>query len=109
MAHQMMLTLSDQEYAALAAEAERTGQPVEAVLHAAIAPLLPAPNQPETSPAMTEREFVEYLYRKGVIMNIATGESDSPEEEAEIERIAQKMAGSQPLSEMVIEDRGPRE
>ncbi len=106
MAHQMLLTLTDQEYAALRAEAARTGTPLEAVLHAAIAPLVPAP-APDQSP-MTEQEFVEYLYHKGVIMNIPTHEPLSPDEEAELEDLAQLFAGGKMASDMVSEDRGPR-
>jgi hypothetical protein len=38
-----------------------------------------------------------------------TGEPDTPEEEAELERLAQVIGSEHPwLSEMIIEDRGPR-
>ena len=47
------------------------------------------------------------LYREGEIENIPTREPLTPEEEAELERLAQVFAGDKPMSEMIIEDRGP--
>src|SRR5579883_611559 len=99
MSHQMMITLTDQEYAALQAEAERSGQPLEALVHAALAPLM-RDEAPTTAP-MTEREFAEYLFRKGVTMNVATHEPLDPDEEAELEALAQLFSGGKPASEMV--------
>lgn len=89
MAHQIALT--DEDYAALQAASQRTGEPVEALLHEAITTALNAQQQ----------TIGRYHY--------PTGEPDTPEEEAEDERLAQSIKpGSPTLSEMVIEDRGPR-
>ena len=85
------ITLSDEDYAALQAASQRTGEPVESLLHAAI-----------TRALNTQQQTIgSYQY--------PTGEPDTPKEEAEDERLAQSIApGSPTLSEMVIEDRGPR-
>jgi hypothetical protein len=106
MAYQMTITLTDEEYAALSEEAARAGKPLETLLHETIAPHLP---KSQVSRPMSDADFTAYLYRKGIIMNIPTNESDTPEEVAEIEQIARKISTGQSLSEMVIEDRGPKE
>lgn len=49
-----------------------------------------------------------YLFSEGVIEHIPTGEPITPEEEAERERLALLFGQGKPVSEMVIEDRGPR-
>ena len=56
---------------------------------------------------LTGREFMEQLYREGTILNIPTWEPLTEEEEAERARLAQVFAGGKPLSQIVIEDRGP--
>ena len=56
---------------------------------------------------LTEQEFMEQLYREGTILNIPTWEPLTEEEEAERARLAQVFAGGKPLSQIVIEDRGP--
>ena len=87
----MQITLSDEDYATLAAAAAQRGAPIEALVHEAISKL-------DQTPAR-QRGTYEY----------PTGEPDSPEEEAEEEAIAQRIGPQRPwLSEMVIEDRGPR-
>ena len=48
-----------------------------------------------------------YLYREEVIENLPTDEPDTPEEEAERQRLARLFGQGKPASEMVIEDRGP--
>jgi hypothetical protein len=106
MAYQMTITLSDDEYAALSAESARTGKPVEEIVHETLVPHL---SQPQQKQPMSEEEFTQYLYRKGIIMNIPTNEPLSPEEVTEREQIAQRLAAGKPLSEIVIEDRGPKE
>lgn len=50
---------------------------------------------------------MELQYRDGELLNLPTGEPLSQEEQAELERLGQVFAGGKPLSEMVIEDRGP--
>jgi len=61
----------------------------------------------EQSRPLTEREFMEQLYREGVILNIPTWEPLTEEEEAERARLGQVFAEGKPLSQIVIEDRGP--
>jgi hypothetical protein len=56
---------------------------------------------------LTEQEFMEQLYREGAILNIPTWEPLTEEEEAERARLARVFAGGKPLSQIVIEDRGP--
>ena len=100
----MTLTLTEQEYAALTAEAAKNGKQPEAFLHDMIQRLQPF--HPEKGP-LTEEEFMERLYREGKILNIPTRRPLTQEEEAERERLGQVFAGGKPMSEMVIEDRGP--
>ncbi len=104
MAYEMTVTLTDQEYAALAAEAAKNGKKPEALLHDMVQSL--EKGSQEKHP-LTEQEFVEKLYREGEVLNIPTREPLTPEEQAERERLAQVFAGGKPASEMVIEDRGP--
>jgi len=56
---------------------------------------------------MTEREFMEQLYREGTTLNIPLRRPLTPEERALREQLAQELSGGKLLSEMVIEDRGP--
>ena len=105
MAYQMTLTLTDQDYAELTAEAAKNGVRPETLLYDFIRQGLQS-SHPAKHP-MTEDEFEEKLYREGVIENIPTREPLTPEEEAERERLGRLFAGGKPMSEMVIEDRGP--
>ena len=106
MAYQMIVTLTDAEYVALSAEAEKSGKSLESLLHE----LLTQHIQPPVSEArrLSSREIQEYLYLEGVIEHIPTGQSDAPQEEAERKRLAQLFGQGKLASEMVIEDRGPR-
>lgn len=103
MSYQMTVILSDQEYAILAAEAARSGKPPEMLLHDMIQRLQSAR---ERHP-MTERELAEKLYREGKLVNLATQQPLTREEQEERERLIQKLGQGKPASEMVIEDRGP--
>ncbi len=105
MSYQMTIHLTDQEYAALAAEAEKTGKQAEALLHEILMQRLQL-SLPAKRP-LTEDEFEEKLYREGKILNIPTRRPLTPEEQAERERLGRVFAGGKPMSEMVIEDRGP--
>jgi hypothetical protein len=105
MTHPMTLDLTDDEYAALAAEAARNGTSAEALAEEALR--LRLAEAAATAPSVPNRGLLERLYREGVIANIPTGEPDTPEEEAERERLAKLFGGGKPLSEIVIEDRGP--
>ncbi len=64
----------------------------------------------ETSPVarpLTGREFVEKLYREGKVLNIPTWKPLTEEEKAKRAQLAQATAGGKPVSEIVIEGRGP--
>lgn len=104
MAYQMTVTLSDQEYRVLAAEATRRGEPPEKLLRDLIRRL---PSDSATKPAMTGRELAEKLYHEGKLVNLATKHPLTPEEQAERERLARLFAGDKLASDMVREDRGP--
>ena len=101
MAYQMTVTLTDQEYQMLAAEAARRGEQPETLLRDLIQHLQPA--SAERRP-MTGRELAEKLYREGKLASLAT---KRPLTQEERERPARLFAGGKPASEMVIEDRGP--
>ncbi|SRR5579884_4319410 len=98
----MMVTLSDEEYAALTAEAAKSGKPIDTILHEALAQRVPVP----AKPAMSGREFMELQYREGKLLNLPTRAATASLDATERERLAQKLAAGQPLSEIVIEDRG---
>lgn len=106
MSHQMNITLTDEEYAELAAEAGRAGKPVESVAHDMLAQQLRA-SEPEPQ-GMTARDFLERQYRDGKVLNLPITQQLTAAEEAERERLAQIFTQGKPASEMVIEDRGPR-
>ncbi|MBV8823319.1 MAG: hypothetical protein JOZ71_00815 [Ktedonobacteraceae bacterium] len=104
MAYQMTVTLSDQEYAALQAEAAKSGKQPETLLHEIMARNLqvPSPSRP-----LTGRELMELLYHEGELLNLPTPQVLTEEEKAERERLGRVFADSKSLSEIVIEDRGP--
>jgi hypothetical protein len=86
------ITLSEEDYAALLAASTQTGEPIEQLVHEAIAARYESPS--------SARPLGNYRY--------PTGEPDSPEEEAEDDALATSIGPGKPLSEIVIEDRGPR-
>ncbi len=104
MAYQMTVTLTDQEYQTLVEEAAKSGKKPEVLLHDMIQSLRPSSTKKY---AMTGRELAEKLYREGVILNLATQEPLTKEEQAERERLAKLFSGDKSISELVIEDRGP--
>ena len=104
MTYQMTIKLTDQEYAALSAEAAKSGKQPEALLRDMVQRL--QSSSPVEHP-MTGREFMEKLYREGDILNLPRPRPLTPEEQAERDRLGQPFAGGKPLSEMIIEDRGP--
>ncbi|HLJ80444.1 MAG TPA: hypothetical protein VKT52_03085 [Ktedonobacterales bacterium] len=106
MAHQVSLMLTDEEYAELQTEAEKSGKPVEAVVHDMLAQRLRAASEPAR--AMTSREFTERQYREGKVLNLPTREPLTAHEAGERERRARLLMGGTSASEMLIEDRGPR-
>ncbi len=104
MSYQMTVTLTDQEYQMLVAEATRRGEPPETLLRDLIRQLESASS--ERRP-MTGRELAEKLYREGKLASLATKHPLSREEQEERERLIERLAGGKPASEMIIEDRGP--
>ena len=104
MAYEMTIRLTEHEYDALVTEAAKKGKEPETLLHEMVQHL----QQPvQEKRPLTEKEFIEKLYRDGVILNIPTREVLTQEDLDERERLAQIFAGGKPASEMVIEDRGP--
>ena len=104
MAYQMTITLTDQEYAALSAEAAKIGKQPEALLRDMVQRLQ---SSSSVKHPMTGREFMEKLYREGKVLNIPTWKPLTEEEKAERAQLSQALAGGKPLSEIVIEGRGP--
>jgi len=99
--YQISVNLSDDEYAMLAAEAAKSGITVEAVAHERLS------QQPGGRHNPDNQKIQGYVYRQGIVENLPTGETDTPEEEAEAERLARLFGGGTSAAEMVIEDRGP--
>ncbi len=106
MDHQVTITLTEQEYAALSAKAARRGKPIEVIAREAIVPRVETARP--TKPADKYDALHKLLRRKGIIMNIPTGKPLSPEEKRELERLAHLFSGGMLASDIVIEDRGPR-
>ena len=104
MSYQMTVTLTDQEYQTLAAEAAKRGDSPETLLHDLIRHL---PSASSEKRPMTGRELAEKLYREGKLASLATQRPLTQEEQEERERLARLFASDKPASEMVIEDRGP--
>jgi len=61
----------------------------------------------DQSRPLSRQEFIEQLYREGTILNIPTRKPLTEEEETERARLSQALEGGKPLSEIVIEGRGP--
>lgn len=98
------ITLNDQEYAALAAAAAKSGTDPEQLLREMIQRL---PTSYQRKRPLTAQEIVEKQYREGKISHIPTHRQLTQEEREARERRAREYAGGQPASEMIIEDRGP--
>ncbi len=98
------ITLNDQEYAALAAAAAKSGTDPEQLLHEMIQRLQTSSQRKRP---LTPREVVEKQYREGKISHIPTRQPLTQAEREARERRARDFAGGKPVSEMVIEDRGP--
>lgn len=104
MAHEMSIRLTDAEYKALLMEATQRGKPVESLLHEVLMQHI----KPSRKQKLSPREIEEYLFREGIIERISTEEPETPEEEAERTYLASLFGQGKPVSDMVIEDRGPR-
>jgi hypothetical protein len=98
------ITLSDQEYAALAAMAAKNGTEPEQFLHDMIQSLYTTSGRKRSSAVS---KVVEKQYREGKISHIPTRQPLTQEEHEARERRARYYAGGTPASQMVIEDRGP--
>ena len=108
MAHQMTITLSDQEYDALKAEAAKRGKRLDILLHEIMTRQLQSSIDSETTKRpLTGREFMEQQYREGKLLNLPTRRRFTQEEQAERQRLAKRFSGGKNASDMVIEDRGP--
>lgn len=117
MGHEMIVRLTDEEYAALTEEAELTGQELGELIQELLDQIVAKRARLSKKLALSKRpdhqfskqELAEYLYREGVITHIPSGKRLSAEEEAELKRLGDLLgqAGGKPASEMVIEDRGP--
>jgi hypothetical protein len=107
MIHQVNIGLTEEEYKALSAEAGSSEVVLEKHLHKLLTQHLRR-SLPEDRP-LSEHDIQQYLSRRGIIYRIPTGQPDTPEEEAERKRLADLFGQGKPVSEMVIEDRGPRE
>lgn len=106
MAHEMSVTLTDEEYAELSTEAARSGKPVEALVHDILTQRL---HRVASLPhPVTSRTFTEQQYREGKVLTLPTHEPLAADEAVERERRAQLLRGGTPASDMVVEDRGPR-
>ena len=98
------ITLSDQEYAALATAAAKSGTEPEQLLHDMIQRLQPSSQRKRP---LSAREVAERQYHEGKISHIPTGQPLTHEEREARERRARRFARGKPASEMLIEDREP--
>lgn len=113
MEHKITIHLSNDEYAALVANAHENGVEAEDVIHNMLAGrfgeiIHDRPFAFSSHPA-SNQELSAYLYHTGLISHIPSGERLSDEDEAELKRLADLFGqgGGKSASEMVIEDRGP--
>jgi hypothetical protein len=105
MAYQMTITMNEQEYAQLIAEATRRGKQPEALLLDLMTEHLPPAIQAEEP--LTGQELAEKQYQEGKLLNLARPKVLTLEELAERERLGRLFAGDRLMSDMIIEDRGP--
>lgn len=107
MSYQMTVTLTDAEYKAFSREAAKSGKPLEAFLHEVLIQHI-RPSTPTRTNSLARQDTQDYLYREGITEYIPTNEPGTQEEDAEREYLAHLFGQGKPVSEMVIEDRGPR-
>ena len=98
MAYEMTVTLSDQEYTALKAEAARSGRPLNDFLHEVLTQHI-RPSTTEQSHTPTRQDIQSYLYQEGVTEYIPTNGPDTQEEEAEREYLARLFGQGKPVLE----------
>ena len=104
MEYQITVHLTDQEYSALVAEATRSGKQPETILHELMSERFQTSSI--TKP-LTSHEFMEQQYREGKLLNIPLRRPWTPQERALREQLGRELSKGKPLSEIVIEDRGP--
>ena len=102
MAHQITITLSDEEYADLLEAAKQHGQNIEEAAQRRLG--LEHARARHIDPI---DPLLEIMYLAGDIENIPTEDPVPADEPADLEALIQQIAPGKPLSEMVIEDRGP--
>ncbi len=101
MSQPVTVSLSDEEYSQLAAEAAKNSATIEALAHRRLLQTL------GSSASLDVKAIQKYLSQQGVAENIPSGEADSAEDEAETERLAHLLGSGKSVADMVIEDRGP--
>lgn len=57
--------------------------------------------------SLRESEYIQQKYREGKLLNLPRRQPLTAAEKMEREQLAQLVASDKPLSEIVIEDRGP--
>ncbi len=98
------ITLSEQDYAALAAAAVKSGTAPEQLLHDLIQNLQ---SSSQRNRPVTAREVAERQYHEGKISHVPTRHALTSEEREAREVRARRFAGGKSAADMVIEDRGP--
>jgi hypothetical protein len=106
MSHQIIIHMDDDAYAALEAAAAEKGQAVEQLAEKTLVQHFP-PVQMETVTSVTYNDFLRELYAAGDILNLPDPSGDLEEVQMLIE-LASSILPGKPLSEIIIEDRGPR-
>ncbi len=106
MAHEVSVTLSDEEYAELAKDAASSGKPIESVVHELLKHQLRS--RSTTDQSETDHAFMVRQLREGKLLNVPTREALTAREVASREERARLMSSDKLASDMVIEDRGPR-
>ncbi len=106
MAHQMTLTLTDEEYAKLAAQAAQNDTSIESLARDILSRSLIAPAH--TSYPDSASQFTQRQYQEGKILNLPTRAPLTTEDVANREQRARLLSGGKSAAEMVSEDRGPR-
>lgn len=102
MAHQIIINMTDEQYAALAEAAQEKGQPIEIVAQET----LTRQYTRFASASQTYKELFQQMQADGDIVSLPTGEINTVED-TELEQLSQSISPGKSASEMVIEDRGP--
>lgn len=107
MSYQVNVTLTDEEYTALSLESAQSGKRLEDVLHEVLHQHI-RPSVSKQTHELTRRDIQSYLYEEGITAYLPTDEPSTTEDDAERRHLAHLFGQGKPVSEMVIEDRGPR-